>query len=158
VWRQVAPENTPPGMSGFDEDLVGVDGYSLPATQHDLWLWVAGQGYDKVFDVARGAIARFAPIARLVDEIDGWTYKENRDLTGFIDGTENPSLADAPGVAIVSDGCPGAGGSIVLTQKWLHDAVAWEALPIEDQERVIGRTKPDSIELDEEVRSTSCRP
>jgi putative iron-dependent peroxidase len=152
VWRQVAPEDTPPGISGFDRDLVGVDGYSMPATQHDLWLWVAGQEYGKVFDVARGAVARLAPVARLADEIDGWTYQENRDLTGFIDGTENPSVSDAPGVAIVPEGRPGGGGSIVLVQKWLHEADAWEALPVEDQERVIGRTKPDSIELDEKVR------
>ena len=93
-----------------------------------------------------------APVATLVSEVAGWTYKENRDLTGFIDGTENPSLLVAPEVALIPHESPGAGGSIVLIQKWLHDAAAFEALPVEAQEKVIGRTKDTSVELDEEVR------
>ena len=82
----------------------------------------------------------------------GWTYKENRDVTGFIDGTENPPLLEAPEVALVPDGSPGAGGSVVLVQKWLHDAAVFESLAIEEQEKVIGRTKATSTELAEEVR------
>ena len=70
----------------------------MPATQPDLWLWVAGHAYERVFDATRGAIAALADCATLAGETDGWTYKDNRDLTGFIDGTENPSLADAPSV------------------------------------------------------------
>src|SRR3989440_2937350 len=73
-------------------------------------------------------------------------------LTGFIDGTENPPLSEAPEVALIPDGSPGAGGSVVLVQKWMHDAAAFDALPIEEQEKVIGRTKATSTELDEEVR------
>jgi putative iron-dependent peroxidase len=68
-------------------------------------------------------------------------------LTGFIDGTENPNLMEAHDVAVVPDGTPGAGGSVLLLQKWLHDAAAWEALPVAEQERTMGRTKSDSTEL-----------
>ncbi len=93
-----------------------------------------------------------APVAQLATEVAGWTYKESRDLTGFIDGTENPSLAEAPEVALIPNGSPGAGGSVVLIQQWLHDAAAFDALPIAEQEKIIGRTKQTSIELDEEVR------
>ena len=143
LWARVAPEETPAGVTDFDQELRGVDGYTMPATQHDLWVWAAGHAYHKVFDVAREAIAALAPIARLADEVAGWTYKESRDLTGFIDGTE---------VALIPDGSPGAGGSVVLIQKWMHDAVAFEALPVEEQEKVIGRTKVTSTELAEEVR------
>src|SRR5262249_39736627 len=125
---------------------------TMPATQHDLWVWVAGHAYHTVFDVAREAIAALAPVARLATEVAGWTYKESRDLTGFIDGTENPSLAEAPEVALIPDGAPGAGGSVVLIQQWFHDAPAFEALSIEAQEKVIGRTKPTSVELAEETR------
>ena len=152
LWRHVAPQEMPAGVTDFEQDVRGVDGYTMPATQHDLWLWVAGHAYDKVFDVTREAVQALAPLAILALEVPGWTYRENRDLTGFIDGTENPSLSAAPEVALVPDGSPGAGGSVVLVQKWLHDAAAFEALAIEEQEKVIGRTKDTSTELAEEIR------
>jgi len=152
LWARVAPENMPAGVTDFEREVRGVDGYTMPATQHDLWLWVAGHAYHKVFDVAREAIAALAPVARLASEVAGWTYKESRDLTGFIDGTENPPLSEAPEVALVPDGSPGAGGSVVLVQQWMHNAAAFEALPVEEQEKVIGRTKDTSTELAEEVR------
>ena len=152
LWRRVAREEMPAGVTDFERDVRGVDGYSMPATQHDLWVWVAGHAYHTVFDVAREAMAALAPVARLASEVAGWTYKESRDLTGFIDGTENPPLSEAPEVALVPDGSPGAGGSVVLIQQWMHDVVAFEALAVEEQEKVIGRTKATSTELDEEVR------
>jgi porphyrinogen peroxidase len=152
LWARVAPQDTPAGVTDFEQAVQGVDGYSMPATQHDMWLWVAGHAYDKVFDVSREAITSLAPIAILASEVAGWTYRENRDLTGFIDGTENPSLSEAPEVAVIPDGSSGAGGSIVLVQKWTHDAAAFDALPVEQQEKIIGRTKNTSRELDEEVR------
>jgi putative iron-dependent peroxidase len=152
VWAQIAPDSAPLGVTDFDHDLQGLAGYSMPATQRDLWLWVAGHAYDKVFDASREAITALTPVADLVDETTGWTYKENRDLTGFIDGTENPSLAVAPEVALVPQGLPGEGCSILLVQKWIHDVAAWESLTTAEQERVIGRTKADSIELDDAVR------
>lgn len=152
LWAQVAPEEIPAGAKDFDQEIHGVDGYTMPATQHDLWLWVAGHAYHTVFDVTKTAIDALAPVMRLATEVAGWTYKESRDLTGFIDGTENPSLSEAPEVALIPDGSPGAGGSVVLVQKWMHDAAAFDALPIEQQEKIIGRTKATSTELDEEVR------
>jgi putative iron-dependent peroxidase len=152
LWARVAPQEMPTGVTDFEQEVRGVDGYAMPATQHDLWVWVAGHAYHTVFDVAREAITALAPVARLTAEVAGWTYKESRDLTGFIDGTENPPLSEAPEVALVADGSPGAGGSVVLVQQWMHDAVAFEALPVEEQEKVIGRTKETSKELAEEVR------
>jgi len=152
LWSRIAPEEMPAGVTDFERDVRGIDGYSMPATQHDLWVWVAGHAYHTVFDVAREAIAALAPFARLAMEVAGWTYKESRDLTGFIDGTENPPLSEAPEVALIPDGSPGAGGSVVLIQQWTHDVTAFEALAVEEQEKVIGRTKATSIELAEEVR------
>jgi putative iron-dependent peroxidase len=147
----VAPDDVPAALRGFDEPLPGSDGYSMPATQADLWLWIAGASYDVVFDLARAAIADLAPYAVLERELDGWSYRHSRDLTGFEDGTENPALLVAPDIATVPDGNPGAGGSVLLFQKWRHNAAAWEALPDEKQELVMGRTKPDSVELAEDV-------
>jgi putative iron-dependent peroxidase len=152
LWRQVAPQDIPPDVRDFDQAVQGVDGYSMPATQHDLWLWAAGHSYDKIFDVTRDAMRDLAVVTTLVSEVAGWTYKENRDLTGFIDGTENPSLAEAPEVALIAPPSPGAGGSIVLVQQWLHDAIAFDALPVALQEKIMGRTKDTSIELDESVQ------
>jgi len=102
-----------------------------------------------IFETARAAIAELGEAGSLVEETSSWPYMHDRDLTGFIDGTENPSLIDAPGLAVVPEGQPGAGGAVLLLQKWAHDAPAWEALSQAEQEQVIGRTKPDSVELDD---------
>ncbi len=147
LWRQVAPDDTPGDAAGFNEDLTGVDGFAMPATQHDAVLWLSGSAYDVIFDAARDAIAALAGIAAVAEETSSWPYRHDRDLTGFIDGTENPSLIDAPEIALIPDGSPGAGGTILLLQKWAHDAVAWESLPVARQEEVMGRTKLDSVEL-----------
>jgi putative iron-dependent peroxidase len=111
-------------------------------------LWISGGAYDVVFDVSRAAVAAVAGLASLVEETSSWPYQHDLDLTGFIDGTENPTLIDAPELVLVPRGRPGAGGTILLLQKWVHDAVAWESLPVVGQEAVIGRTKPDSVELE----------
>src|SRR5262247_1450417 len=146
-WREVSPGELPDLLAGFDEDLVGADGFVMPATQHDAVLWVSGSAYDVVFDVSRAAIAALAELATVADETSSWPYRHDRDLTGFIDGSENPTLIDAAEIALIAEGAPGAGGTMLLLQKWAHDAAAWEALSEAEQERVIGRTKPDSLEL-----------
>ncbi len=152
LWAHIAPGDMPADVKDFDQDIQGVDGYTMPATQHDLWVWVAGHAYHTAFDVSREVMAALANIAHLSTEVAGWTYKESRDLTGFIDGTENPPLSEAPEVALIPDGSPGAGGSILLIQQWVHNVTSWEGLTVEQQEKVIGRTKRDSTELEEEVR------
>jgi len=148
LWRALVPDNAPE-MEDFNRDLVGPDGYTMPATQHDAVLWLSGGAYDVVFDVARGAIAELGSVASVAEETSSWPYRQDRDLTGFIDGTENPSLIDAPDVALIPEGSPGAGGTILLLQKWSHDAAAWESLPVARQEQAMGRTKLDSVELED---------
>jgi porphyrinogen peroxidase len=149
LWREVVPADTPQQLEGFNEALVGNDGYTMPATQHDAVLWLSGVAYDVVFDVARMAIRSLADVAAIAEETSSWPYRHDLDLTGFIDGTENPTLIEAAEFVLVPDGAAGAGGTILLLQKWAHDVTAWESLPVEDQERVIGRTKADSVELDD---------
>lgn len=149
LWRASAPDDAPDGVAGFDADLAGIDDFVMPATQHDAVLWLSGASYDVVFDVARAAIAELAPLAAVAEETSSWPYQHDRDLTGFIDGTENPTLIEAPEIVLVPEGRPGAGGTILLLQKWPHDAHAWEALSVEEQELVIGRRKLDSLELED---------
>ncbi|MFL5962134.1 MAG: Dyp-type peroxidase [Gaiellaceae bacterium] len=149
LWREVAPDDTPAGLQGFDADLLGPHGYSMPATQHDAVLWLSGSAYDVIFDTARAAIEVLERVASVADETSSWSYRQDRDLTGFIDGSENPTLIEAAELVTVPDGRPGAGGTVLLLQKWKHEAPAWEALPPEGQEQVIGRTKAESVELDD---------
>jgi putative iron-dependent peroxidase len=154
LWRTAAPDRSPGDLHGFDEPVVGIEGFTMPATQRDLVVWIAGAAYDVVFDAALGMIAALHNVAVLAEEIVSWSYHRDLDLTGFIDGTENPTLLAAPRQVLVPDGSPGAGGSVLLLQKWEHDAAAWGALGQEHQERVIGRTKPDSVELAERPESS----
>jgi porphyrinogen peroxidase len=149
LWRAAVPDDAPVELAGFDDDVIGADGFVMPATQHDAVLWLSGSAYDVIFDAARAAIAELRPLASLVEETSSWPYRHDLDLTGFIDGTENPTLIEAPQIVLIPEGTPGAGGTILLLQKWAHDADAWEALAVADQERVIGRTKLDSTELDD---------
>ncbi len=149
LWREAAPDEAPAEVEGFNEDLVGIDGFVMPATQHDAVLWLSGSAYDVIFDVARTAIAELEGLASVVEETSSWPYQHDRDLTGFIDGTENPTLVDAPELVLVPEGSPGAGGTVLLLQKWPHEASAWESLLVEQQERVIGRAKLDSVELED---------
>jgi putative iron-dependent peroxidase len=148
LWATIAPDAAPPGVTGFATAITGADGYTMPATQHDVVVWLAGSTYDAVFDVSRGVVDALAGQATLVHEMVGWPYHHDLDLTGFMDGTENPSLVDAATVALLPAGSPGESGSILLLQQWEHDGGAWEALPRADQEAAIGRRKIDSVELD----------
>lgn len=149
LWRAVAPAACPPAVDDMI-DVIGADGYTIPSTQRDAWVWVAGAGTDVVLDVARATAAAVAPVATLVEDIAGFAYRDSRDLTGFVDGTENPTLDEAAAVALVPDGQAGAGASVALVQRWRHDLGAFHALRVEEQEQVIGRTKSDSVELGED--------
>src|SRR5260370_23232661 len=98
--------------------------------------------------MARAVVHDLAGKASLVEETSSWPYRHDRDLTGFIDGSENPTLLDAPAAALLPEGVPGAAGSVLLLQKWKHKVAECEALPIDQQQRIMGRTKPDSVELE----------
>lgn len=151
LWAAVSRGDSPAGIHDFTQPVVGVDGYTIPATQRDLWLWAAGHAYDRVFDTAREAISALSGVAQLGEETAGWTYKDSRDLIGFIDGSANPSLSEAPELVLIPEGQPGALGTVLLFQKWLHEADQWDALSVEQQERVVGRTKLESRELAADV-------
>jgi porphyrinogen peroxidase len=148
LWRTIAPDDAPAGVDGFNKAIQGTEGFLMPATQHDALVWLSGSAYDIVFDMARSVVRALAGQASLAEETSSWSYQHDRDLTGFIDGSENPTLLDAPEAALLPEGIPGAAGSVLLLQKWKHLVAEWEALPTEQQERIMGRTKRDSIELE----------
>jgi porphyrinogen peroxidase len=148
LWREILPDDAPTNVAGFNHDVQGIEGFVMPATQHDALVWLSGSSYDILFDMARTVIHDLADVASLAEETSSWSYKHDRDLTGFIDGSENPTLLEAPADAVLPDGIAGAGGSVLLLQKWKHNVTEWEALPVAQQEQIMGRTKPDSIELE----------
>ncbi|MGC1371469.1 MAG: Dyp-type peroxidase [Candidatus Sulfotelmatobacter sp.] len=148
LWRSLVPEDAPPGVEGFNNEIKGTEGFVMPATQHDAVVWLSGSAYDVIFDMARSVIHDLAGQASLAEETSSWSYQHDRDLTGFIDGSENPTLLDAPSAALFPEGVRGAAGSVLLLQKWKHKAAEWEALPVDQQERIMGRSKPDSIEFE----------
>jgi porphyrinogen peroxidase len=150
LWAELAPRDAPEGARSWAQDLIGAGDYRMPATQHDAWVWVAGGDRTAVFDNTRAVLAALGPQVCVAREVTGWMYRHDRDLTGFIDGTENPSLLSAPAVAVVPEGRPGAGAGVVLFQVWRHDTDAWEAAGQKTQERAMGRTKPDSVEFPED--------
>lgn len=138
----VAP---PPGAAGFTA-VAGGGGHVAPATQRDLFIWLHGERRDELFMRALEWRAALQGAAELAAEEHGFLFRDSRDLTGFVDGSANPKEDARRTVAIISEG-DHAGGSFVMAQRWMHDLASFNALPVVDQERVIGRTKADSIEL-----------
>jgi porphyrinogen peroxidase len=123
------------------------------ATPGDLLFHIRAQRPDLCFGLAAEIMERLRDVVTVCDEVHGFKYFDVRDLLGFVDGTENPVGPVArENVLIGAEDPPFAGGSYVIVQKYLHDLQAWNALPVEAQEMVIGRTKLDDIELDDAVK------
>jgi putative iron-dependent peroxidase len=151
AWERVAPSRAPADLAAF-QPVTGGDGRHAPATQHDAWLWISGAEPDVTWQSARAAADAVAEAAEVAAEQAAFTYRGGRDITGFIDGTANPQVRRAADVALVAPGLAGEGGSHVLAMRWVHDLAAFDRLSIDEQQRVIGRTKPDSIELSAEEK------
>ncbi|MET9347626.1 Dyp-type peroxidase [Streptomyces termitum] len=127
--------------------------HHAPATPGDLLLHLRARRADLCFELARLVLDRFGDAVAVVDEVHGFTYFDERDLLGFVDGSENPTGSAAADAVLVAGEDPGfRGGSYVVVQKYLHDLTAWHALPTEEQERVIGRAKADNLELPDDVK------
>ncbi|MGH2873345.1 MAG: Dyp-type peroxidase, partial [Solirubrobacteraceae bacterium] len=130
--------------------------HSAPATAGDLLFHIRAHRLDLCFELAARLVARLDGAAGVVDEVHGFRSFDERDLLGFVDGTENPEGRAAVDAVVIADQDPAfAGGSYVVVQKYLHDLTAWSALSVEQQERVIGRTKLDDIELTDGVKPSN---
>ncbi len=147
LWSELAPNSIPRDFRSFDP-LESPAGFSAPSTQGDLFIWLHGPLFDPLFDLALTVQRILREHFELSHEAHGFVRSESRDLTGFIDGSANPTGEDARAAALIPAGSVGARGSFVLTQKWTHDLDKFGALDIAAQEQVFGRTKPDSIEFE----------
>jgi len=127
------------------------------ATPGDILFHIRATRMDLCFELATQIMSRLRGAVATADEVHGFTYFDDRDLIGFVDGTENPVDEAALEAAIVGEeDAAFAGGSYVIVQKYLHDLRAWNALPIEAQEKIIGRTKLADIELDDAAKPSSA--
>ncbi|MFI6642698.1 Dyp-type peroxidase [Streptomyces sp. NPDC050504] len=127
--------------------------HHAPATPGDLLFHVRAPRMDLCFELSRLVVDGLAGAATVVDEVHGFRYFDERDLLGFVDGSENPQGGAAADAVFVGDEDPGfRGGSYVIVQKYVHDMAAWRALSVEEQERVIGRTKSDNVEMPDDTK------
>ncbi|GAA1004436.1 Dyp-type peroxidase [Nocardiopsis tropica] len=151
AWDRLFAGPKPRGLHPFVE----LDGprHRAPSTPGDLLLHIKAESLDMCFELSSRIVAAFDGAITVVDEVHGFRFFDNRDLLGFVDGTENPSGEVAVAATTVGDEDPHfAGGSYVHVQKYLHDMTAWRALTVEEQEKVIGRSKLEDIEMDDDVK------
>jgi porphyrinogen peroxidase len=155
AWDRLFGRPRPKELHAFREIKAGPR--HAVATPGDLLFHIRAKRMDLCFELATQIIARVGDAVAPVDEVHGFRYFDDRDLIGFVDGTENPTAREAIDAAYVGDEDPAfAGGSYVLVQKYLHDLAGWNALSTEAQERIIGRAKLSDIELDDAVKPTSA--
>jgi putative iron-dependent peroxidase len=150
LWDRLFGAPRPAGLHPFRE-LVGPKRTAV-ATPGDLLLHIRAHRLDLCFELAQRLMDRARPFTRVVDEVHGFRSFDERDLLGFVDGTESLAGARARDVVVGDEEPAFAGGSYVIVQKYVHDLEAWDRLTVEQQERVIGRTKLSDIELPDDVK------
>lgn len=129
------------------------DRHQTPATPGDLLFHIRAATMDLCWELGSLIVGRLAGAATVVDEVQGFKYFDERDLLGFVDGTENPSGSAAEDAVTIGAEDPAfAGGSYVIVQKYLHDMTAWDGLTVEEQERVVGRAKLSNVEMADDVK------
>ncbi len=151
AWDRLFSRPRPAELHPFRE-LIG-ERHRAVSTPGDLLFHIRARQMDLCFEFAAQIMDRLAGSVTVADEVHGFRYFDERDLLGFVDGTENPAGQAARAAAFIGAWDPDfAGGSYVIVQKYLHDMRAWNALPVEAQEKVIGRTKLSDIELPDGVK------
>ncbi|WP_301099827.1 Dyp-type peroxidase [Otariodibacter sp.] len=148
LWRKLAPNTSAPELKSFIS-LGSEEREFAPATQRDLLIHIQSDRPDVNFALALIVVEQLQDIATVEEEVNGFRWIEERDLTGFIDGTENPENEEKlREVALINEG-EDEGGSYVLSQRYIHQLQKWNKMSSDRQEQVIGRTKADSVELDD---------
>ncbi len=155
AWDQLFGPPRPAELHVFREIRAGAR--HAVSTPGDLLFHIRAKRMDLCFELATQIMASIGNAVTPVDEVHGFRYFDNRDLIGFVDGTENPSGEAAAEAVVAGEEDAGfAGGSYVIVQKYFHDLDGWNALPTEEQEAIIGRKKLSDVELDDSVKPTSA--
>ncbi len=149
LWDRLRLDGRPKELKTFAR----IEGpvHAAPSTPGDLLFHIRSERTDVCFEFERILLDTLGPGVSVVDEVSGFRYFDARDLLGFVDGTANPTGLDLPAASLVGDeDAEFAGGSYVVVQKYLHDMSAWAKIPTPVQEQIIGRTKIDNIEIDDD--------
>jgi putative iron-dependent peroxidase len=155
AWDRLFGAPRPAQLHPFREIHAG-DRHAV-STPGDLLFHIRAKRMDLCFEMASQIMARIGNAVSPVDEVQGFRYFDDRDLMGFVDGTENPRGAAVTAAVLIGEEDAGfAGGSYVIVQKYLHNLETWNALSTEAQEHIIGRTKLSDIELDDSIKPTSA--
>jgi putative iron-dependent peroxidase len=154
VWDRLFDGPRPAELHPFRE-VVGTP-HRAPATPGDLLFHIRAARMDLCFELASQLMRRLTGSVTVQDEVHGFRYFDERDLLGFVDGTENPTgHAAVIAVTVGAEDPPFAGASYVVVQKYLHNLAAWDALSVEQQEKVVGRTKLSDIELSDDDKPSN---
>lgn len=154
LWDRLFPGARPKDLHPFKEIRGEHHAVSTPG---DVLFHIRAARMDLCFELAMQIMQRLGGAVLAADQVQGFNYFDDRDLIGFVDGTENPVDEAAIKAAIIGEEDPGfAGGSYVIVQKYLHDLKGWNALPVHVQEGIVGREKLSDIELDDSVKPTSA--
>src|SRR5580692_10699742 len=154
AWDQLFGAPRPAKLHPFREIRAGAR--HAVSTPGDLLFHIRAKHTDLCFELTAQIMARIGDVVSGVDEVHGFRYFDERDLIGFVDGTENPRGKEASDAVLIGEeDAAFAGGSYVMVQKYLHDMQGWNALPVEAQEKIIGRKKLSDIEFDEAVKPSS---
>lgn len=155
LWDRTYTGPRPAALHRF----VPLDGgkHQAVATPGDLLFHIRADRPDICFELSHQLLRRLDGMVDCVEEVHGFRYWDERDLLGFVDGTESPTgYEESEEAAIIVDQEPHfAGGSYVIVQKYLHDLDAWDAIPVEQQELVIGRRKLSDIELPDAMKPSN---
>jgi porphyrinogen peroxidase len=155
AWNRLFGSPRPSELHPFEEIVAG--SRHAVSTPGDLIFHIRGEREDLCFELEAQIMMRLGEAVSSIDEVLAFRYFDNRDLLGFCDGTENPVEDEATEAVFIGDeDSTFAGGTYVIVQKYLHDLAAWNALPTETQEKIIGRTKLSDVELDDSVKPTSA--
>ena len=148
-WDRLHPQRRPKALHPFPELRDGPR--HAPTTPGDIHLHIRSARRDLCFELGRQLVEALGEAVTVIEEVDGFRYLDKRDLIGFVDGTENPELARRRAVTLVAGEDPDfAGGAFVVVQRYRHKMVNWKALPVVEQEKIVGRTKADDIEFEGE--------
>jgi len=148
-WDGIYSKGRPQRLKAFV--ALGKGDVSAPATGGDIFLHIHSDRKDMTYVLASEFIKPIKESIDVLDEVDGFHYLDDRDLTDFIDGTENPEGEERAEVALIDDEPEFNAGSYVLAQRYVHNLPKWQKVTDNEQEKIIGRTKPDSVELGEDV-------
>ena len=155
AWNRLFGSPRPAELHPFQEIVAGAR--HAVSTPGDLIFHIRGEREDLCFELESQIMMQLGEAVSTIDEVAAFRYFDNRDLLGFVDGTENPVEDEATRAVFIGNEDPMfAGGTYVIVQKYLHDLAAWNALPAETQEKIIGRTKLSDVELDDSVKPTSA--